>query len=220
MGVRGSGGEVPVTLGAKPPGVGCIEVKSSSFILHATPFPMRHSSGPRESVSICDFSHASFSSIQNTECAVTGGGSRGENSRRGSWRTAKDTDPGNHIATLSGSWTGSEEPPPTLCVSPPHIAARDAFPVCSRGQREGASERWLVSVCTEPARPREPRRSHRGPSSWRSPGESKGQERGVACGPVLCRLVSPRILPQEGTSVEQVCVHRKKPRKPQVTLWG
>lgn len=48
---------VQLTLGANPPEAGRIEGKRSSFSLPALPFPVRLSSGPRESLWVYDFSH-------------------------------------------------------------------------------------------------------------------------------------------------------------------
>lgn len=48
---------VQLTLGANPPEAGRTEVKRSSVTLPALPFPVRLSSGPRESFSVYEFSH-------------------------------------------------------------------------------------------------------------------------------------------------------------------
>lgn len=125
--------------------------------------------------------------------------------RQGSRRTSKGTDPANHIATPSGSGTGSEEPQHSARLSTTDSCPRRVPCALPRAARRASGE-GLVGACTEPAGLREPSRNHRGPSSWHSPGESTRQQGGVACGPVLCslerRLTSPRILPREGTSVE------------------
>lgn len=54
---RGLAEKCQLALGARPPEAGCTEAKSSNFTLLASPFPVQHSSGPRESFSIYDFSH-------------------------------------------------------------------------------------------------------------------------------------------------------------------